>query len=115
VKKQLVILLALSFFLSCQHSITAPPAPSASQKEENQLNPDNYCHDQKSWAKWDHLVKKYPNDSNLQTLHALRIGLCIKIDQGSILLEDAIDIFNHAHDAVIEKARQESEGKKPSM
>ena len=114
-KEQLVIISALSLFLSCQHSNAALPASSASQKEENLLNPDNYCHDQGSWAEWENLVRKYPNDSNLQPLHALRIGLCIKIDQGSILLEDAIDIFNHAHEAVIEKVRQESKGKEPSL
>ena len=27
--------------------------------------------------------KKYPNDEELQTLHALRLGLCVKIEQGS--------------------------------
>ena len=114
-KKQLVIILVLFLFLSCQHSKPSPPASSSSQKEENHLNPDNYCHDQDGWEQWENLVRKYPNDSNLQALHALRIGLCIKIDQGSILLEDAIDIFNHAHEAVIEKARQKTEGREPSL
>jgi hypothetical protein len=36
--------------------------------------------------------------------------------QGSIRLEDAIDIFDHAHQTAIEKAKQERESdKKPSI
>ena len=40
--------------------------------------PENYCDDAKSWAEWDKLVRKHPKDMDLQTLHALRIGLCDK-------------------------------------
>jgi len=69
------------------------------------VSPDNYCHDQKGWEQWEDLIKKFPNDMDLQALHALRIGLCTNIEKGSIRLEDAIDIFDKAHNAVIEKAK----------
>ena len=113
-KRQLILVLALSIFLSCQQSKPAPPAQSQSQSEDDLVNPDNYCNDQKGWEEWDDLIRKCPNDSDLQALHALRIGLCIKIEQGSINLEDAIDIFDKAHQVVIEKAKRRSEGKEPS-
>ena len=45
--------------------------------------PTNYCLDKESWKEWDALVKKHPNDEEVQTLHALRLGLCVKIEQGS--------------------------------
>ena len=71
--------------------------------------PTNYCLDKESWKEWDALVKKYPNDNDVQTLHALRLGLCLKIEQGSITFEQATDIFNRAHEMVIQNAKSERE------
>ena len=48
---------------------------------------ENYCLDKESWKEWDDLARKYPNDENVQALHALRVGLCLKIKQGSITFE----------------------------
>lgn len=47
---------------------------------------ENYCHDQESWKEWDALVEKNPNDNEVQTLHALRIGLPspIRLDGGTL-------------------------------
>ncbi len=41
--------------------------------------PKNYCNDPKTWAIFENLCAKYPDDEAVQTLHALRIGLCKKI------------------------------------
>jgi hypothetical protein len=109
---RLTITIITSFvLLACQHTA---PAPSTKTDEHDIVPQDNYCHDQETWKEWDDLIRKYPNDRDLQALHALRIGLCIKIDQGSISFEDATDIFNMAHNSVIEKAKKEQHGKKPS-
>jgi hypothetical protein len=89
-----------ALFLACTHT-TIPERP--------EQNPDNYCYNKKGWEQWDNLIRKYPNDWDVQTLHALRIGLCTKIEQGSITFEDANDIFNRLHDLVIEKKKEESE------
>ncbi len=75
----------------------------------------NYCLDKESWKKWDAFVQKYPDDENLQALHALRLGLCLKIEQGSIKFEMASDIFNRAHEMVIKKAKSEREKEKPKF
>ena len=72
---------------------------------------ENYCKDKESWKEWDMLVQKYPNDSDIQTLHALRIGLCIKIERGSITFQQASDIFNRAHEMVIKKKTSEQKKK----
>jgi len=63
----------------------------------------NFCHDKKSWKDWNAMAKKYPNDTPLQILHALRIGLCIKIEQNSISFEEATDLFDNMFDTVINK------------
>ena len=68
---------------------------------------ENYCTDPESWKEWDALVRKYPNDLDVHYLHALRIGLCAKIDRGDLTVEQAIDIFEKARDAVFEKKKAE--------
>ena len=77
--------------------------------------PTNYCLDKESWNEWEALVKKYPNDKDVQTLHALRLGLCVKIEQGSITFEQATDIFNRAHEMVIQNAKSERERNGPKL
>jgi hypothetical protein len=52
---------------------------------------ENYWHDEKSWKEWDALVEKNPNDMEVQALHALRIGLCTKVDRGGITLDQATE------------------------
>lgn len=67
----------------------------------------NYCHNSDSWKEWDELVQKYPHDMDIQMLHAVRIGLCKKIEDGSISFKTARDTFNHLHETVIKKAKKE--------
>ena len=95
------IILVLALVFSCSLGFTEEPT--------------NYCLDKESWKKWDALVQKYPNDENLQALYGLRLGLCLKIEQGSITFEMARDIFNRAHDMVIQKAKSERERKGPKL
>ena len=49
------------------------------------------------------MAKKYPDDVPLQILHALKIGLCVKIDQNSISTPEAINLFNDMIDTVANK------------
>ena len=71
------------------------------------LAQENYCKDKESWKEWDTLVQKYPHDMDVQMLHAVRIGFCKKIEDGTISFEVAKDAFNHLHDTVIKKAKKE--------
>ena len=66
---------------------------------------ENYCHNKEAWKEWDALVEKNPNDMELQALHALRIGLCVKVNRGGITLDQATEIFESARDAIIEKRK----------
>ena len=67
----------------------------------------NYCKDKDSWKEWDVLVQKYPHDMDIQMLHAVRIGLCKKIEDGTISFKAAGDAFNHLHETVFKKAKKE--------
>jgi hypothetical protein len=73
---------------------------------------ENYCHNQESWKEWDALVEKNPYDTEVQALHALRIGLCAKVDKGQITLEQATDIFESAREAIIRKRKDDQQRKK---
>jgi hypothetical protein len=63
----------------------------------------NYCHDPESWQEWDALVEKYPGNMDIQMLHAVRIGLCKKIEDGSISFETARDAFDELHETVYKR------------
>ena len=77
--------------------------------------PVNHCLKKESWKEWDELVQKYPNNEDIQTLHPLRLGLCLKIEQGNITFEQANDIFNRAHDMVIEKKKADHKKGEPKL
>ena len=68
---------------------------------------ENYCHDKESWKEWDTLVERNPNDMEVQALHALRIGLCAKVDKGGITIDQAIEIFESAREAIIQKRKED--------
>ena len=103
----------LAAILACW--LNAGSAISGDDKDPNLSKPTNYCHDKASWKEWDALVNKYPDDMDIQTLHALRMGLCIKIDKGTIKLEDAIDILDHAHGQAIKRATERDKELPPAM
>ena len=68
---------------------------------------ENYCHDKESWEEWDALVERNSNDMEVQALHALRIGLCAKVDRGEITLEQATEIFESAREAIVQKRKED--------
>jgi hypothetical protein len=70
-------------------------------------DPDNFCHDESTWRQWTELMRENPGDDQLQMLHALRIGLCVKVEQGSITFDRANELFNRAHETIIRQRRQE--------
>lgn len=75
---------------------------------------ENFCHDPKSWDDWNELVKKNPDDVEIQIAHALRIGLCVNVEKGSIGFEDATDVMNSWMDSMIQKRREQVKKAKDS-
>jgi hypothetical protein len=73
---------------------------------------ENYCHDKESWKEWDTLVERNPNDMEVQALHALRIGLCAKVDKSGITIDQAIEIFESAREAIIQKRKEDQKREK---
>lgn len=69
----------------------------------NAIADTDYCHDQSVNAKWQRMIKKYPEDAIVLHLAALREGLCSMIDRGEISKDTAIDIFESAKGAAIQQ------------
>jgi hypothetical protein len=67
----------------------------------------NYCYNDNSWKEWDTIARKYPDDMDIQILHAVRIGFCKKIEDGTISFEDARETFQLLHESLINKAVKE--------
>jgi hypothetical protein len=73
-----------------------------------------FCNDPPHWEHFNSMVADDPENIPLQILHALKIGLCVKIEQNSISTEEAIGLFYDMIDTVIEKVdeAEKQEGKK---
>ncbi len=75
---------------------------------------EKFCNDSRTWEYFDSMVNKSPNDVSLQILHALKIGLCVKIEQGSITTSEAIHLFNDLVDTAANK-RGDEDGEKKEL
>ena len=67
----------------------------------------NFCHDPKTWDDWDKIVRQCPLDVPLQILHALRIGLCVKVENGSITFNEATDLMDEKYNMLIQERGEE--------
>ena len=74
---------------------------------QEQSDKVNYCHDPEANAEWDRLSAKYSDDMEIQALHALRIGLCQKVDDGHLTVEQATKIFEAMRMALVKKRELE--------
>ncbi len=74
-------------------------APSWAAEEKTTELP-HYCDNAGQWAEWIALINKYPNDDDMRTAYALRIGLCQEIKTGTIETDRAIALFERFFDAL---------------
>lgn len=59
----------------------------------------NNCHDPQAWSEWEERTAKNQGNVELQTLHALWMGLGAKVERGDIEFGQATDIFERARAA----------------
>lgn len=60
---------------------------------------ENFCNDPKAWEHFNSMVEEYPTDIAVQILHALKIGLCVKIQNNNISPSEATQLFNDMVDS----------------
>jgi len=79
----------------------------AAERDEEISEDENYCHDLEANAKWNEMVMKYPTDYALHVTHAIRIGICEKIDRGEIGIEQGTSWFQELFDRMKESRFEE--------
>ena len=67
-----------------------------------------YCDDEVTRRDWEERTANNPDDSDLQTLHALWLGLCVKIQRESLAVDQATDMFERMRQRLIEQRRDQS-------
>ncbi len=90
-KKRIIIVLMLSSLFVFYTLIT--------KETSHYSNP-------KAHLEWIALIEKYPGDMSLQTLHALRLGLRMKVERGDINLDEATEVFEKIKKSFIKKKEQ---------
>ncbi len=70
---------------------------------------NNFCEDQDDNMQWEALIQEHPNDMQMHALHALRIGLCFKVDRGDLTVSQATDIFENRISELISAKESERE------
>ena len=84
-------------------------APSAKQQ-----SPENDGEQEESWQAWQELAAKHPDDQGLQTLHALRIGICVKAERNELSVAQGTAIFEKARQALLTKRQEAARKQKRS-
>ncbi len=69
----------------------------------------NYCENTDANMQWEALIQKHPTDMQIHALHALRLGLCFKVDRGDLTLNQATEIFENMRSALINSKVMEME------
>lgn len=58
---------------------------------------------------WEALVQEHPDDMQIHALHALRVGLCFKVDRSDLTVDQATEIFENMRSALINAKARETE------
>ncbi len=90
-KKRIIIVLTLSSLFVFYTLIT--------KETSHYSNP-------KAHLEWISLIEKYPDDMPLQALHALRLGLRMKVERRDINLDEATEVFEKIKKSFIKKKEQ---------
>jgi UDP-N-acetyl-D-mannosaminuronate dehydrogenase len=58
---------------------------------------------------WEALIQEHPYDMQIHSLHALRLGLCFKVDRGDLTVSQATEIFENMRSALVNAKAEEME------
>lgn len=78
-------------------------------------NTENYCHDKEAYKQWENIAKESPNDLGLQRLHALRLGICQKIENGTLSTSNGIKLFEREREALVRERAEKERSKRERL
>ena len=99
--KQMTRFIVLGCFLL---AVSNPHGLWAADTEDKEVN---HCHDPQAWVRWNQTVAKNPDDMELQFLHALWLGLCLKVERQELSVEQATGLFEQALSQLVERRQAE--------
>lgn len=70
-----------------------------------------YCDDPTVWVDWHEKASNQAGNLDFQTLHALWIGLCTKVGNGTLTDEEADMLFEKARTTLMHKQQEEQQQK----
>lgn len=76
------------------------------QVVEDLVAQNNYCVKPDIESKWQELIAENPDDKDVHTLHALRIGLYLKVERGEITVEVARKLFENIKMSLIKSEEE---------
>ena len=97
-----MLIVHLLFFLLLVPGLVSATIPSTETTDRT------YCEDEGTRRDWEERTTNNPDDSDLQTLHALWLGLCVKIQREGLAVDQATDMFERMRQRLIEQRREQS-------
>jgi hypothetical protein len=79
---------------------------AAANAAPEQPKPANTCKQAASWARWEALLEKYPDDPTLRKLYNLRVDLCTQVEAGELTIAEGTERFERERSALIQQAEQ---------
>ena len=67
----------------------------------------DYCHDPVELQKWEQMLTNNPDSEHLAAIHALWIGLCVKVEARQLTTLKANLIFERFREALVEQIKQQ--------
>lgn len=74
----------------------------------------SHCQDPLELEKWAKILSDNPKDDAIHALHAMWVGLCVKVDAKHLTTNDAQRIFERARESVVETQRSKEKALKQS-
>ena len=83
-------------------------APALTSEKE-----PTHCDDPAVWTDWQEKATQQTGNLDFQTLHALWMGLCMKVKNGGLTADEADTVFERARETLIEQRREEQRRRLP--
>jgi hypothetical protein len=97
-----MLIVHLFFFLLLVPGLVSATIPSTETTDRT------YCEDEGTRRDWEERTANNPADSDLQMLHALWLGWCVKIQREGLAVDQATDMFERLRQRLIEQRREQS-------
>jgi hypothetical protein len=98
----MLLIVVVVIILCCTMLLTVEQAAAAPERPELH----NTCEQAASWAEWDALLLKHPDNDAFRRLYELRVELCAQVKAGELTVAEGTARFEQARQALMERAKR---------